>query len=103
MKAEEIREFLKYYDDGILTESELQIRIHEKMMDQYLDHMEEHGKPTGHFSAGAFVGPFKHKYCLIDTTSHTTVFYPFTLRYVIRMYWNKLMRRLDWTRWVKVW
>lgn len=103
MKVDELKAWLKYYEEGIVTENELEMSIFNHELRRYLESVEEHKSATGNFCAGAFVGPLKNYYGLVDHNSQATVFYPFTLRFIFRVYWNRLMRRFGWHRFTKVW
>jgi hypothetical protein len=103
MKVEELKEWLKYYEEGVVTENELEMSIFNRELRTYLERIEKDKCATGNFSCGAFHGPLKNYYGLVDHNSQTTVFYPLTFKYIIRMYWNRLMRRFGWHRYTKVW
>lgn len=103
MTIDELKAWLQHYEDGMVTEHELEMSIFNRELRKYLERLEEHKGPTGNFCAGAFHGPLKNYYGLVDQTSQCTVFYPFTLRFIIRVYWNRLMRRFGWHRFTKVW
>lgn len=54
MSIEKVRKFLKGVDDGILTESEAEMRILDALLTPYLDRVETTGKDTG--IAGSWCG-----------------------------------------------
>lgn len=103
MKISRLKDLIKCYDDGICTESEVEVYIDAEVMQEKIEALRRPSGMVMSFTAGAFSGPLRHDYGMYDINAQCKTWYQFTLLNVLRFYWNKLMRRLGWHRWTKVW
>lgn len=100
-EIEDIRDIIKVYDDGDCTEAMALRDISEVLMEEKINAINR-GNICVSFTAGSFKGPLPHTYSLLDYSSQTSAWYPFTTKNVVRFFWNKLvekcnLRQYHWT------
>ena len=57
MTVDELKAWLKHYEDGVVTEHELEMSIFNQELRKYLERLEEHKEATGNFCCGTFRRP----------------------------------------------
>lgn len=102
MKVEKIRQLLSYYDNGLMTKSEVESLAFHDGLRETIENINEKSLLIS-FIGGTFRGPLPHTYMMIDYNSQTQAYYKFTLFNVARFYWNKLMRKFNFHYYTKVW
>jgi hypothetical protein len=103
MDIERLRHIVQAYDDGNLTDGEVSGLMLEISLEEYLKHLDESNGAIAHMTGGAFRPPYTHQYGMFDFGPGFKAFYRFSLYNVLRFFWNKLVRKLDWHRLTKVW
>jgi hypothetical protein len=88
------------WDDGMITEGEFHARLGVLYLDPPIAILRE-GKPlfsiTG--GCGSWEAEHEHIYVLLDWNAFSQHWYPMSLKNLVRIFWNRMMRRLGLYRW----